>query len=112
MRRSGGHRLQALLLLLALMGAGLGLPLFDAIVFHARPLARTESTAAPEGAQGPHTQLCILDHAGLLEGGITSSGHPALALQPVSAPRLAQPASQAPTRDASLLPPSRAPPVV
>ncbi len=94
------------------MGAGLGLPLFDAVVFHARPLTPTESTAAPEGAQGPHTQLCILDHAGLLEGGMTSSGHPALAAQPDVAPRIAHPASPAPTRDASLLPPSRAPPVV
>lgn len=112
MHRSGGHRLQALLLLLALMGAGLGLPLFDAIVFHGRPLARTESTAAPEGAQGPHTQLCILDHAGLLEGGISSSGHPPLAAQPDPAPVLAQSAASAPTRDAALLPPSRAPPVV
>lgn len=112
MRRSGGHRLQALLLLLALVGAGFGLPLFDALVFHGRPLARTESTVAPEGAQAPHTQLCILDHAGLLEGSIGSSGHAILAVPPQVAPLAGTAASPALASDASLLPPSRAPPVV
>jgi len=112
MRRSGGHRLQALLLLLALVGVGSGLPLFDALVFHGRPLARAESAVAPEGAQAPHTQLCILDHAGLLEGSMVSSGHETLATAPEVAPLAGTPASPELASDASLLPPSRAPPVV
>lgn len=110
MRRTGGSRFQALLLLLALVGGGFGLPLFDALVFHGRPLARAESAVAPEGSPAPHTQICILDHTGLLEGSILSSGHDAITALPDAA-RLASTAVPAGlSADASLLPPSRAPP--
>jgi hypothetical protein len=112
MQRPGSQRLRALLVLFALMGAGLGLPLFDAIVFHGQPIARAECSVAPEGAQSPHTQLCILDHPGLLEGSVVSSGHETLATIPEAAPLAGLPASPEPSADAALLPPSRAPPVV
>jgi hypothetical protein len=112
MLRSRGLRLQALLLLLALLGGGFGLPLFDAVVFHARPLASAESSVAPEGAPAAHTQLCILDHAGLLEGGMRSSGHETLAVLPAVGTVPVAPDSANLPADPALLPPSRAPPVV
>jgi hypothetical protein len=112
MQRSRGHRFQSLLLLLALVGAGFGLPLFDAVVFHGRPLAAAENAVAPEGAPAQHTQLCILDHTGLLEGGILSAGHETLAVLPVVAQPATAPDSADLPLDASLLPPSRAPPAV
>jgi hypothetical protein len=112
MQRSRGHRLQALLLLLALAGVGLGLPLFDAVVFHGRPLARAESAVAPVGTPAQHTQLCILDHASLFEAGLRSQGHPTLAPLPGIVLVAVAPDSLAFSADSSLLPPSRAPPVV
>jgi hypothetical protein len=111
MLRSLGHRLQALFLLLALMGAGFGLPLFDALVFHGRPLPTAENSVAPEGAPAAHTQLCILDHAGLLEGGILSQGHESLAVGAVVAQVAVVPDAPDLPVAASLLPPSRAPPI-
>lgn len=110
MQRSRRHRLQALLLFLALAGVGLGLPLFDAIVFHGTPLASAERGVAPEGAPAPHTQLCVLDHAGLLETGIRSPGHEALATLPEAMPLATAPDSPDPSLATALLPPSRAPP--
>lgn len=55
----------ALLLLLALLGGGIGLPLFDALVFHSAlgggPSA--ERVLWDEGSARNHTQVCQLNHA-------------------------------------------------
>ncbi len=111
MTRIPSVRIPALALLLTLLGGGLGLPLFDAIVFHGAPLAVAERTMAPEGAPAPHTALCILDHAGLLEGSIVSPGHQTLAVLPAAAHLAGAPVAPNLPADTSLLPPSRAPPV-
>lgn len=58
------RRVGSLALLLALLGGGLGLPLFDAVVFHGRPgAAPAERTLAEQGSRLAHQQLCVLDHA-------------------------------------------------
>ena len=69
------RRLGSLALLLALVGAGVGLPLFDAVVFHGRPLPAARKTISADGAPQSHTRLCILDQAGLLTPSIGSAGH-------------------------------------
>ena len=61
--RSG--RLKALVLLVALMGGGFVLPLYDAIAFHSHPSAApadTDVLAAP-GTDVGHAQVCALSHA-------------------------------------------------
>jgi hypothetical protein len=93
------------------VGGGLGLPLFDAVVFHARPLTASGSSVAPEGTPAGHTQVCVLDHAGVVRHAIAASGPldpPALPLAIAVVPA---PASLAASHDPTLLPPSRAPPI-
>lgn len=56
------RRLGSLALLLTLLGVGVGLPLFDAVVFHSRPgSAPAERTLAEPGSRPAHQQLCVLD---------------------------------------------------
>jgi hypothetical protein len=78
-------RAQTWLLLIALIGGGLGLPLLDALLFHSRPapalcqgdwLSRT-------GPAGAHNRACALDHA-------TRSGNRALPSAPAQATPKAQ----------------------
>lgn len=103
--------LGALTLFLALVVGGLGLPLFDALVFHGQPVPIAEDALTTQGAPQGHTQLCILDQAGLLTPSIGSAGH--------QAPRFAAIRSAAPVardraaqgHDPHLLPRPRAPPV-
>lgn len=105
------RRLGSLALLLALMGGGLGLPLFDAVVFHSKPLSAAGNTLASEGAPAGHTQVCVLDHAGVVRHAIAASGPqdpPALPRAIAVAPA---PATLAASHDSTLLPPSRAPPI-
>ncbi len=102
--------LGAFTLLLALLGGGLGLPLFDALVFHTRPVPTADNTIATDGAPQGHTQLCILDQAGLLTPSIGSAGHETPGLAAV---RAATPVARNRTpssRNAQLLPRPRAPP--
>lgn len=108
------HRLRrfgSLALLLALMGGGLGLPLFDAVVFHSKPLSAAGNTIAPEGAPAGHTQVCLLEHAGVIRQAVAASAPhapPALpravAIRSARTPLTADPAP-------TLQPPSRAPPI-
>lgn len=55
----------AILLLLALLGGGIGLPLFDALVFHSDLGARPSSERVlwDEGSARNHVQVCQLNHA-------------------------------------------------
>ncbi len=103
--------LGALALLLALLGGGLGLPLFDALVFHAQPVPTADSTLNADGAPQAHTQLCILDQAGLLTPSIGSMGHatPRLAAVPAATPVARDGAAS--SHNPLLLPRLRAPPV-
>lgn len=112
MIRPSSVRLPALALLLALLCGGLGLPLFDALVFHGTPVPVAGRTVAPDGTPAPHTALCILDHPGLLETSLVSRGHAPLASVPAAARVAGAPASATPAATTALLPPSRAPPVV
>ena len=105
------RRLGSLALLLALVGGGLGLPLFDAVVFHSRPLNAAGNRIAPEGAATGHTQLCILDQAGLATPSIGSAGHEAPAVLTHAAPPAVAPAESSPRHNPHLLPRPRAPPV-
>ncbi len=61
-RRARGS---AILLLLALLGGGVGLPLFDALVFHSNPARRpaAERVVGTEGSAPTHVQVCQLNHA-------------------------------------------------
>jgi len=61
-RRARGS---AILLLLALLGGGVGLPLFDALVFHSNPARRpaAERVVGTEGSAPTHVQICQLNHA-------------------------------------------------
>jgi hypothetical protein len=57
--------MKALVLLIALLGSGSGLPLFDAVVFHSQPAPARPDTgvlAAP-GCDLGHSQVCALSHA-------------------------------------------------
>ncbi len=68
------RRVGSLALLLALVGGGLGLPLFDAVVFHGRPgAAAAELALANEGSRPTHQQLCILDHAAPLSASLAAA---------------------------------------
>jgi len=75
----------AILLLLALLGGGVGLPLFDALVFHANPggRARAERTLSEEGSAPAHVQVCQLNHAVPAERSL--GGRP---VQPPATPRV------------------------
>jgi hypothetical protein len=61
-RRARGS---AILLLLALLGGGVGLPLFDALVFHSNPVRRptAERILGTDGPGRTHIQVCQLSHA-------------------------------------------------
>ncbi len=102
----------AILLLLALLGGGIGLPLFDALVFHANPGSRPapERILSQDGSTRTHVQVCQLNHAvpseQSLAGRPTAVPAPAV---PEAAARLApQPASIPAAPLSSQL--SRAPP--
>lgn len=58
-------RVQACLLLLALVGGGVGLPIVDALVFHGRtPAVHGERNLGDDGSPSKnHTQLCIIAKA-------------------------------------------------
>lgn len=105
------RRLGSLALLLALMGGGLGLPLFDAVVFHSRPLNAAANTIAPEGALAGHTQVCVLEHAGVVRLAIAAGGHADWPQVPRAGAVVSLAASLDADHDPTGLPPSRAPPI-
>ncbi len=104
------RRLGSLTLLVTLVGGGLGLPMFDAVVFHGRPLPAPRTTIDGDGGSRTHTQLCVLDEAGLRTPSIRSAGHAPLHAVPASAAPLPDGHSTA-GHDALLLPRPRAPPL-
>ena len=56
---------KALVLLVALMGGGFAVPLYDAVAFHSRPgptRIETDVVAAP-GADTGHAPACAISHA-------------------------------------------------
>lgn len=72
------RRWSALVLLLALVGGGLGLPVADALVYHSSPTQRT-APASHEVALGAvsttqHLQGCVLSLGGLSGSGIVGAG--------------------------------------
>ncbi len=108
------HRLRrfgSLALLLALVGGGLGLPLFDAVVFHTQPLTALGSSVAAEGTPAGHTQVCILEHAGVIRHAVVASGPQDPPALPRASAIASAPAQLAASHDSTLLPPSRAPPI-
>lgn len=102
----------AILLLLALLGGGIGLPLFDALVFHSNPggRARAERTLGEEGSAPAHIQVCQLNHAVPAERSLGGRAIQAPAAPGIeSAPHLSFPPAEMPA-PATPLPFSRAPP--
>ncbi|MDH4132780.1 MAG: hypothetical protein OEV95_13345 [Gemmatimonadota bacterium] len=61
MPRSRCQRLSSLLLALVLVGGSMGLPLADALIFHAQPgsPAPGETTIGSVGGSQGHQQLCL-----------------------------------------------------
>lgn len=105
------RRLSSLVLLVALVGGGLGLPLFDAVVFHRQPLPTGTTAVMPEGAPLPHTQLCILDQPGLATPSIASVAPRLTVVPPDYVAVLPAPVTAPATRTPGLLPRPRAPPI-
>lgn len=105
-------RSSAILLLLALLGGGIGLPLFDALVFHSSPGSRTpaERVLAQEGSARTHVQVCQLNHAVPAERSLAGrpTAVPALAVPETAARFAPQPAGIPAAPLSSQL--SRAPP--
>jgi hypothetical protein len=67
------RRIGSLTLLLALVGGGLGLPLFDAVVFHAPGRkAPPERALGTEGALAGHASVCILGRVAPQSRGLPS----------------------------------------
>jgi hypothetical protein len=105
-------RLQALLLLLTLVGGGFGLPLYDAVVYHsalehAQP--RSNSVAS-ESATSTHGVTCAMDLASRCGTGLTA--FPDLGLLPGPSVRttILRPLPVAPTQTWLASTHSRAPP--
>lgn len=102
----------AVLLLLALLGGGIGLPLFDALVFHSNPGSRAtaERILTEEGSARTHVQVCQLNHALPAERSLAArpAALPALTV-PDAAPLPAPPPASAPAAPLSSQH-SRAPP--
>jgi hypothetical protein len=72
--RTIAQRLQALLLLLTLVGGGFGLPLFDAVAYHSaleHAQARSNSIAS-ESATSTHGVTCAMDLASRCGTGIAA----------------------------------------
>ncbi len=72
--RTIAQRLQALLLLLTLVGGGFGLPLYDAVVYHSaleHAQARSNSIAS-ESATSAHGVTCAMDLASRCGTGLTA----------------------------------------
>ena len=110
MSRSLVIRVRAVALMLALWGGGLGLPLFDSLVFHSQPGAPvSERTLVDLGGKPTHAQVCPLQQPAVTDGCFIAravSSHPA---PPDSV--LASVTVESPTgRSDATLPPSRAPP--
>jgi hypothetical protein len=106
LRRTG-----SLVLLLALVGGGLGLPLFDAVVFHSPGRAAwPERTLGTPGSAAGHAQVCILGRFAP-----QSRGLPAPVAQPAivaveRAPEPYRPAALPLSQSRPTLQESRAPP--
>ncbi|HEY7682397.1 MAG TPA: hypothetical protein VH879_07110 [Gemmatimonadales bacterium] len=64
-----------MILLLALLGGGLGLPLFDVVAYHSRPAACRPlgPTLAEQGGVRAHPQVCVLPNATAASGAFRSS---------------------------------------
>jgi hypothetical protein len=75
-----------MILLLALLGGGLGLPLFDVVAYHSRPAACRPlgPTLAEQGGVRAHPQVCVLPNATAASGAL-----------PVFTPALLPPAARA-----------------
>ena len=103
-------RVRAFTLLLALLGGGLGLPLFDSLVFHGQPgAAVSERTLVDLGGKPTHAQMCPLQHTAVTDGCLFSQAVSAQVTPPDSGLPIV--AIESPTgRSDSTLPPSRAPP--
>lgn len=93
------YRTPAILLLIALLGGGIGLPLFDALVFHSDLSAKpsSERTLWDEGSARNHVQVCQLNHAVPTErslggravnvaSGVCAASTPRFSFQPASMP--------------------------
>lgn len=112
MTRSRAVRMRAFALIVALMGGGLGLPLFDSLVFHSQPGAvAAERTLARPGGPLKHIQVCPLQHNALPHGCPTAAGEMSHAT-PVQSRRPALRVESFLGRTGSTLPLSRAPPVI
>ncbi len=110
--RSLTVRLQALLLLLTLVGAGFGLPLYDAVVYHsalehAQPRA---NSIASESATSAHGVTCAMDLASRCGTGIAAFTDPGLVPVPSVRTTVLRPTPVTPTQTWLASTHSRAPP--
>ena len=110
MSRSLVVRVRALTLLLALLGGGLGLPLFDSLVFHSQPgAAVSERTLVDLGGKPTHAQVCPLQQPAVTDGCLVSRAVSAHFAPPDSVLPIVAVESPTGWSDPTL-PPSRAPP--
>lgn len=109
------RRLPALILLLALVAGGLGLPIADTLIYHTRPIATpatpTDDIAVCASASALHLQGCVLWLSGSSGSGVAAKS-PAFAVTQVAArvPALSSPQPLVALTDIALGY-SRAPPV-
>lgn len=111
MSRSRVIRARAFALMLALLGGGYGLPLFDSLVFHSRPgVPVAERTLVDLGGRPTHAQVCPLQQPAVTDGCWVAGSVPLEPALPDSSPAVAR--IDSPTgRSDRTLPPSRAPPL-
>ena len=110
--RTFAQRLQALLLLLTLVGGGFGLPLYDAVVYHSaleHAQARSNSIAG-ENATSAHGVTCAMDLASRCGTGIAAFTDLGLAPVPSVRTTILRPIPVAPAQTLPASTHSRAPP--
>jgi hypothetical protein len=110
--RSLTVRLQALLLLLTLVGGSLGLPVFDAVVYHSA-LAHTQpqtNSIAGESTTTTHGVTCALDFATRCGTGIAPVADLTLSLIPAVRTVVVRVDSPPPAQHPFATTQSRAPP--
>lgn len=111
MNRSPAVRVRAFALMLALLGGGLGLPLFDSLVFHGQPGAPvSERTLVDVGGKPTHAQVCPLQQPAVTDGCLIDRAVTAHLPPPDSAVVIGTVESPIGSPHATL-PPSRAPPL-
>jgi len=106
------QRLQALLLLLTILGGSFGLPLYDAVVYHSKPTQTQPQadSAARQSEATTHSQACALDFSTRCGNGIAPFAD--LGLTPIPSVRTTnlRPIPVAPTQTWLASTHSRAPP--